>query len=174
MHSTAPIDGAYDSITAQGTFAVAGNGSMNFVGIPQQQAAGSRAFKVLTAALFIFSDNSNGTLDAPYPTPSPATEGVLFVIPSSVNPVGTLSGVGLVNPFPLASLGTGVTMREISQNASAGNNQSLWIMDSTRDVIVPFGYKFGVWVRDSNDGTPHNLTITLICQIQWLEPDCGC
>lgn len=166
------IPTTYDQITAQQSFSCDGNGSMNFIGVPQNAPSGSRAFRVLNAVLFIFSNNSNGTEDNPYGAGSGDAPG--WIVPfSPVNP-GDIPTPALGQNFPLASLGPAVTFTLIDHNAGAGENRSIWIMDSNREVVCPFGNKFGVWVKDSADGTPHNLTLTLFCQIQWLESDCAC
>ncbi len=177
MTSKALIPGAYDSITGNGQFQCDGAGSMNFIGIPQNQPANSRAFRVLNAVLFMNSDNSNGTLDTVYPSAGGADVTALaFVIPNQrVNP-GDIDAIG--NPLsiaiPVGSLGPGVKVTLIESAAAAGLNQAIWVLDSEREIVVPFGYTFGMWLRDSADGTPHNLTATLLCQIQWMEQDCGC
>jgi len=175
MTQTAPVPGAFDLITAQATFAVDGNGSMNFVGIPQQQPANSRSFRVLNAVFILFSDNVNATIDRPYNSGGVNTSAMAFVIPNQkVNP-GDLQ-TALDSPVPIASLGAGVEIDQVgASSASAGLNQVIYTIVSARDVVVPFGYTFGIWAHDSADGTPHNLTVTMIAQIQWLEnPSAGC
>jgi hypothetical protein len=147
---------------------------MNFIGVPQNAPAQSRAFRVLNAVLFIDSDNSNGTGDFPYLFELPETEALAWIVPfATINP-GDIPVPGTAAPFPLASLGPAVSMNLIGHNEGAGQNRSVFVMDSNREIVVPFGYKFGVWVRDSADGTPHNLKLTLFTEIQWLEQDCEC
>jgi hypothetical protein len=177
MTQTAPIPGSFDLLTAQQTFAVDGNGSMNFLGVPQNQPANSRAFRVLSALFFIFSDNSNGTIDRAYPSTNNPQPALSFIVPTQKVNVGDQGGapwtVGSL-PVPLSALGTGVVLLFIGSDASAGNNQVFYALDSNREIVVPFGYNYGVWVSDSGDGTPHNLTVTMFAQIQWLEQPCNC
>lgn len=177
MTAKAPVPAGYDLLTAQQTFAVDGNGSMNFLGVPQNQPANSRAFRVLSAIFFVFSTNSNGTIDRAYPSTAANIPGLSFVVVNQRVNVGDQGGapwsVGSL-PIPLSALGPAVQLLEIDQHAAAGNNQVFYVLDSNREIIVPFGYNYGVWVSDSGDGTPHNLTVTMFAQIQWLEQDCAC
>lgn len=171
--------GQLDQLTGQLSFHTAGTGGPGLtqrVSIPQTLPGAGRVFIVESAALFITDDNANGTLAVPYPDDA-ITQSELWIVPASAQAnADTLDSAGGSPPsFNIAQLGPAVIIQRMRNNAGAGTSLSQWVLDSQRNIFVPPGYALAAFIQSPQDGTPHDITATLIAQVRWFNTqECAC
>lgn len=167
--------GQLDVISGQLNVTTAGAGEINRVQIPPSKPPGNRFFILESASLLISDDNGNGTISDPFARNTGATALPVGFIVGEAQPQNPNGLFGVAPPvWALQSLGAGVSFQQVFRQQGAGASLSMFVLISTRRIIIPAGYVFGVYIVDPGDATQHVVAATLIAQGRWFSLDCEC